>query len=411
MARLKVRNFGPIQEGLEERDGYIDFRPVTLFIGNQGSGKSTLAKLYSTMSWIEKGMTKGILKQNDLSVYNRFVKILEYQRLNRYVREQTEIIYKGESFNFSFIKGVFSVEEKQGGNYVLPKVMYVPAERNFLSSTDRPDRLKNLPAPLYTFLDEFDGARNLFSTGIVLPINNIAFRYDRANKLSHISDPNSGYEIRLSEASSGFQSTVPLYLVTKYLTEQLNAQENGAIKELSIEEQRKLDKEIQAIMNDPELTHEVRLTYLRALSAKRRVGCLINIVEEPEQNLFPTSQKKLLDCLLEFKNTNHNNQLIITTHSPYLLSYLTIAVKTYQLNNLIQNEQAKERLTLICPLAAALNPDDLVVYECDEVKGSVKKLDSYKGLPSDENQLNHQLSEGNELFAQLLEIQQEYAPR
>lgn len=54
--RLRLKNFGPIGPGLSDNDGWIDFKRVTLFIGNQGSGKSTVAKLFSTFSWIEKAL-------------------------------------------------------------------------------------------------------------------------------------------------------------------------------------------------------------------------------------------------------------------------------------------------------------------------------------------------------------------
>ena len=55
-------------------------------------------------------------------------------------------------------------------------------------------------------------------------------------------------------------------------------------------------------------------------------SCFINIVEEPEQNLFPTTQAQVLYELLKYKNENENNKLIITTHSPYILTSLNNAI-------------------------------------------------------------------------------------
>ncbi len=43
----------------------------------------------------------------------------------------------------------------------------------------------------------------------------------------------------------------------------------------------------------------------------------------------------------------------------------------------------------------------------DEKTGTVSKLDSYDGIPSDTNVLNKSLAEGNNLFDSLLEIEQE----
>jgi hypothetical protein len=46
----------------------------------------------------------------------------------------------------------------------------------------------------------------------------------------------------------------------------------------------------------------------------------LRIIEEPEAHLFPVAQKQLIELLVYMKNINHNNQLIITTHSPYVLT-------------------------------------------------------------------------------------------
>jgi len=136
--------------------------------------------------------------------------------------------------------------------------------------------------------------------------------------------------------------------------------------------------------------------------------CFINIVEEPEQNLFPTSQGILLNKLVEFNNKSVGNKLIMTTHSPYIINYLTLAVEAKNLLNkleLVGRDDLKAKVYEIVPEHSIINPGDLVVYELDEKDGSIKLLGDYKGLPSDENLLNEQLGEGNESFSKLLEIE------
>lgn len=44
MAKLRIKYFGPITEGFDSEDGFIDFSKLTLFIGGQGTGKTTVAK-------------------------------------------------------------------------------------------------------------------------------------------------------------------------------------------------------------------------------------------------------------------------------------------------------------------------------------------------------------------------------
>jgi predicted ATPase len=47
---------------------------------------------------------------------------------------------------------------------------------------------------------------------------------------------------------------------------------------------------------------------------------LLRIVEEPEAHLFPVAQKSLIELLALMVNQDDDNQLIITTHSPYILT-------------------------------------------------------------------------------------------
>lgn len=44
MAKLRIKYFGPITEGFDSEDGFIDFSKLTLFIGGQGTGKTTVGK-------------------------------------------------------------------------------------------------------------------------------------------------------------------------------------------------------------------------------------------------------------------------------------------------------------------------------------------------------------------------------
>jgi len=405
MSKIDIRNFGPIKAGCTENDGWIDIKKVTLFIGNQGSGKSTVAKLVSTLTWLEKAMVKGVLQPTSIFTKKQFEKYLAYQKLGNYLNKNSRIYYKGKAFEFDFNGENLLVRKNESNGYLLPKIMYVPAERSFLSVVDRPDKLKNLPATLYTFNDEFDGAKNKFSGGVDLPINNTKFVYDKLNKISHIVDSQKGFRLRLSEASSGFQSTVPLYLTTKYLTEELHTEEDLSKKENSLEEQRKLEKEIKLILEDKSLTPDVRQASLRQLSAKRKPVCFINIVEEPELNLFPKSQKEVLYRLTKYANADAGNKLIMTTHSPYFINYLTLAVKAWRVKQSLSDNAAIDKISAIVPIDSMVDPDDLIIYQLDEATGTISRLEDYKGLPSDENYLNDSLGETNELFAQLQQIE------
>ncbi|MCB8950633.1 MAG: AAA family ATPase [Ardenticatenales bacterium] len=56
-------------------------------------------------------------------------------------------------------------------------------------------------------------------------------------------------------------------------------------------------------------------------------GC--RIIEEPEAHLFPTAQKLLLEMIALMINST-NSQIVLTTHSPYILSVINILLFTHQ---------------------------------------------------------------------------------
>ena len=115
----------------------------------------------------------------------------------------------------------------------------------------------------------------------------------------------------------------------------------------------------------------------------------------------------MLQSLLNFNNSLQANRLIITTHSPYLINELTIAIKVEQLKtDAKNNEEVKKNINAIFPLASSLSPNNVAVYEHNEKEACFSLLETYQGLPSDENFLNTQLEDSNNRFADLLDIEQ-----
>ena len=329
MAHLRVKNVGPIKRGYELDNGFIKFPGITIFTGPQGSGKSTIAKIYSTLAWIEKALFREDFTPDYLNKYNRFKKQLEYQNIDSYLSGDSEIDYCGEVYHISYRRGELEIRNNENGNYQFPKIMYVPAERNFISTVDRPDLIKRLPLPLYTFLEEYDAAKSEVGSGVDLPIGNTRFEYRKQNKKSLLIGED--FKVDLLNASSGFQSLVPLYLVTKHLSKVNSNNNSSRHKEISLEEANKIRKEVDRILDDKNSSEEVRHIILEKLSSRLKYSCFLNIVEEPEQNLYPESQKHVLFELIRTKNEAKNNQLVLTTHSPFIINYLTLAIKANEI--------------------------------------------------------------------------------
>jgi AAA ATPase domain len=287
--------------------------------------------------------------------------------------------------------------------------MYVPAERSFISVVLQPEKIRNLPASLATFLDEYERSKNELKEPLDLPINNLKFQYDRKKKSADIIGNN--HSTKLTEASTGLQSIIPLYLVTKNLAEGIDKEGDYSKSRHTLEEKKRIRNQLLELINtasnSKNIINHIDLTYLESIFSLSKNDCFINIVEEPELSLFPRSQQAMINILSKYNNLNEHNQLILTTHSPYIINYLTLAAKAHIINQLKLTGDEYEKLYTIVPKESLINPEQLIVYEtCED--GSIRQLPKHYQLPSDDNFLNNELANFNNLFTDLLEIEANY---
>ena len=344
MEKLKIRNFGAVGVGIEENDGFIEIGKMTLFLGEQGSGKSTIAKLLSTFLWLEKALLRGDFSDEELT-YEVFVKkYLAWQTIETYIHDNSELEFIGTKYRFSLKDRTFSAYKmNEGVAYCRPKIAYIPSERNFCSSIPRADRISGLLHNLALTVEDFQDASE--HIGFVnLPIGTFSYRYDKNTKRKFISNENN-WELQLYEAASGIQSLTPLFLITEYYSNPNLQFSNTEISALS-SEQKSLVRDLfescrkknnvslenlsdftalvlksAGIMDVGETTKNIETQqYIKFEDLIKGIvnSCFVNIVEEPEQNLYPNSQKTLMEFLVK-SNQRPGNRLIFTTHSPYIL--------------------------------------------------------------------------------------------
>ena len=127
------------------------------------------------------------------------------------------------------------------------------------------------------------------------------------------------------------------------------------------------------------------------------------IIEEPELNLYPTAQQGLLNWLVE-KCTKGENDLTITTHSPYILSHLNLLLYAYQVGN--KDEEKRAKVRAIIPETQWINPAEFAAYYVNGPEGAsgVRSLvDAETGLIS-QNGLDDISGIQAAQFDQLLDI-------
>lgn len=403
MSELYVKEFGPIRSGLQDNGGWLEFPKVTLLCGEQASGKSSVAKLFSIMSWMEKQ----IYRDPELALTESFFyHALVWHGIESYIRPNTEIQYRGDLLQFSYSRGKASASQVFDSShpFILPKISYMPAERNFASIVRNASRVEGLPNPLVDMQVEFDKARRFYQKGYSLPANGYRFVFDNEPWIVNGHDANAS-RTRLDSASSGLQSMVPLLLVSEYLAASLNdgmpKSAIGLFLSGSADDKLRLEMRRSEIMNNPNLSSEQKFGRLEQLlePGKR----FVNIVEEPEQNLYPATQCELVSRLLSIANARTGNSLILTTHSPYVHNHLILVAQAAAvLAKMGKDGRAARKLARIIPADACIHGDAISIYELQD-GGSIRRLEPIDGLPTDDNPMNRQLALFNSKFADILE--------
>ena len=144
---------------------------------------------------------------------------------------------------------------------------------------------------------------------------------------------------------------------------------------------------------------------LRFLSPNTR---FVNIVEEPEQNLFPPTQNSVMNRLLEIAGEVPGNELVVSTHSPYLVNHLVLSAKAAKLYRQMPETATAllRKLGRIVPRSCAIDIGDMALYETQE-DGSISRVPVFHGTFDDNNALNMALGSWNRQFEKLLDIEDE----
>lgn len=311
MVSLHIKNFGPISDSTQ-----IELTPLMLLIGRQSSGKSTFMKVLCFCRWIEKKiMTSTEDLINQYTHYNRFIKELKsFHRLNDdYFKDDTELKYDGDVLTIVYtgITGNARIVRKRSfaEQRYNSKLCYIPAERNLISAIQNVDKTYKATERdiLFNFIYEWNEAKEPYT-------REHPFRLAATGGFSYVNQSGAdillredGYETPAFYASSGMQSVMPLDVMTNYITNCV-----GKNAPLSMVEYNEISK----------TDHERALRRLVYQSAQL-------FIEEPEQNLYPESQRLVIMSIVRslnkaLANGSEQSMAVITSHSPYVLSVVNV---------------------------------------------------------------------------------------
>lgn len=315
--KLIIKNFGPI------KSVELELGRFNVLIGENGTGKSTVAKvltsIYSLLETTEgAGATKPILFP-ELSNASYFKKKLSVYEIDKYLTRESVISLHGKDIKFDLQNEIIfsNIEElsKKSNYQWYNNTTYIPADRiatSLFSSATWPGLIDveegriDMPKYFLRFINLFErlkGGRDEFDFTETLGIK---FRQDDGIDKVILRD---GSEISIHESESAIQSNLSLSVIV--------AHQAGN----------------------------------RSTSTKTTF-----LIEEPELNLFPAAQNKLMHYLVD-KTMNYGNSMLLTTHSPYILTSLNNMIYAYKVG-----QHHAKKVEQIIDKKYWLNPNDVAVY-------------------------------------------------
>jgi predicted ATP-dependent endonuclease of OLD family len=118
------------------------------------------------------------------------------------------------------------------------------------------------------------------------------------------------------------------------------------------------------------------IDYFASIEGVRIAGEEIFYIEEPEAHLFPAAQSLLMDFFIStLVSQQDRRRLVLTTHSPYILSKLNNYLKAGALG---RSKRNAERVAKIVPKECWLTPEKVKAYAIED--GVLKGLIGDDGL-------------------------------
>ena len=233
--------------------------------------------------------------------------------------------------------------------------VYIPAERILLSIfTNSIFSLLSKDMPIPESIKRFGtlyGVAKDRNKDVAIDFMNISVRFSKEQDTIHID--NEDVDIDFSQASSGMQSIIPMWIV-----------------------------------------------FCDSLYGFGRHI----IIEEPELNLFPTLQVQLVHKMAERINSAPAN-LVITTHSPYILSVFDNLIYAKDVYDRGDDIHQKKVASLVNP-DAMISFDDVAAYSFDE-NGIVTYINDAETRSTGAYALDAASTETANVFNELLAIDNE----
>lgn len=383
MKKLTIDNIGPVS--------HVDMnlKHVNVIIGPQSAGKSCILKIACFCAWAEKRIQleqdrngfsdPGFMEQN----------LIGFHKLNGFFEAGRGAKFRYESeclwFQYEYDKqtDAFTWGWKSGHwKYKRTRISYIPAERNVIATIPNWLEVSMKANNIRNFVSDWMLTRTFYNEQSKLDILGLGVKYYFDEKSGQdLIELEDGKLLPFTNGSSGIQSAVPMLVYLGFLFD--NQYKSGQYNKLSTETEneeilnhiydKKFRRGLKTFMktNTPhigkigmgnrafktaEAYHECKTLF----EAYTKTWSSDIYLEEPEQNLFPETQVKLMYDLLK-QSQAHNDSIFIATHSPYILYALNNAMLAHYVQDAVIDEMRDE----ISCLDAAYDPEQVSVWQIE----------------------------------------------
>lgn len=311
MKELVIHHIGPIKH-VE-----LLLKRINVIIGPQSAGKSCILKIACFCAWAEKRIQLEQGKNGFADFGYVRDNLLVFHKLKGFLHKDSRIEYRSSQMSFviNFQNETFDLKWGKAGKrfgYKRPRVSYIPAERNLVAAIPNWFDVKMDSTNLKSFIADWTYAHRLCGEGDLLPILGlgISFFYDKQADKDYIL-LEGGKKMELTEASSGLQSVIPMWVYLDYLFhKQYNPNEMSSSRTESENEEiaqhiyeskyqnaaKKAGEDNQVFFGKIGLTKRMFASKEDFEEFKNLVFAYTHTshsdvyLEEPEQNLFPLTQ-------------------------------------------------------------------------------------------------------------------------
>lgn len=319
--RLVIKNIGPIS------DIDVEIKPFTVFVGDSACGKSTVMKVLILMRYIFKKVNiRAYFKNSGVDkapFYIRFQDLLR-DNLKAFFGKESYIFYEvkvnGHSYYIKYEGSLDYSASIANEDLVFFKESWVSEMRSVIPMWTSLGSFVNKMSLGFYFDETLTDSKLAFNSIRHLDLDYVGLSLDVVNaggnqKKVVLTPKDAAYKpFELKHASSGIQTTVPLMMITAYLSIAFSYKDALDRSVLKYFFEKNMMKNFNSAIELVEMPLYIHMH-----------------IEEPELSLDPDAQRRFIDNLITmaFYNKKEDRTLGITcaTHSPYILNHLNVLLR------------------------------------------------------------------------------------